>query len=265
MSWKQLFPLWLIISILVVSCSEPTTVTQSYSKPMVNMSVSFSKNATAGLFKISGINAVDSIRIDSAVVIFSRIKFESHIDTVVVDSMEHEMDDMERDSNIVFRGPFIVHVRDTVAIDFANQVLPAGNYDGIKFKIHRLKNGERHEDSDERHNRHHMMNDSLISGSSISVWGAVYKNGAWTNFAYNFNGELEFKIKGNFTVPEATSSVNIALNFNMALWFTDPSTGALLDPTDHSSENLKLIRRAIYNSFGKGKGGHDRGDGRPHD
>ena len=265
MKWKKFFPLLLIISGFIVGCTESTSVNQEPSKPMVNMSVSFSKTVTGGLYKISGGNAVDSIKIDSAIVVFSRIKFESHIDSVVVDTTEHEMDDMERDSSIVFKGPFVVHVRDTVAIDFASQILPAGIYDGIKFKIHRLKSGESHEDSDEHRGRPHMMNDSSITGSSITVWGAVYKNGSWTNFTFKFNGELEFKIKGNFIVPVSTSSVNIALNFNMGLWFVNPLTGTLLDPTDTSFDNMKLIRRAIYSSFGKGKGGHDRGGGHPGD
>jgi hypothetical protein len=262
---SKVVPLLLIIAGMIMSCSKTTTVEPSSSSPNVSMAVSFSKTISNGLMKYSEANAADSIRIDSAVVVIARIKFESHIDTVVVDTTEHEMDDMGHESNVVFRGPFVIHIRDTVAIDFANQVLPAGNYDGIKFKIHRLKHGEKHEDSDEHNNRHHMMNDSLLSGSSISVWGSVYKNGGWTEFVFNFNGELEFKIKGNFIVPASTSTVKLALNFNMGSWFINPTTGALLDPTDTTSDNYRLIKQAIYKSFGKGKGGHDRGDGHPDD
>jgi hypothetical protein len=256
----RLAPFFLLIAVMILGCSKNTTVDSIPGNPVVNLSVSFSKFASNGLGKLSGLDAVDSIRIDSAVVVFSRIKFESHIDSVAVDTIEGERDDMDNEQNIVFKGPFVVHVRDTLSIDFASQVLPAGVYDGIKFKIHRLKYGEHHEDSDE-HNNRRMMNDSSITGSSITVWGAVFKNGSWTDFVFNFNGELEFKIKGNFTIPESTNNVNIALNFNMGNWFKNPYTGALLDPTDTTMGNLRLIKKAIYASFGKGKGGHDRGDG----
>jgi hypothetical protein len=259
----RIVPLFLLIAIAVIGCSKNTTVENIPANPMVNMAVSFSKYTSDGLTKLSGSEAVDSIRIDSAVVVISRIKFESHIDSVVVDTTEGERDDMDDEQNIVFRGPFVIHVRDTLAIDFANQVLPAGVYDGIKFKIHRLKNGEHHEDSDERNHRR-MTNDSSITGSSITVWGAVFKDSGWTNFVFNFNGELEFKIKGDFTVPSSTNSVKIALNFNMGDWFKNPYTGVLLDPTDTSMHNLRLIKKAIYVSFGKGSGRHDHGDGHPH-
>jgi hypothetical protein len=267
MNRKQIFriaPLFLLIVAIIIGCNKSTTVESTSGTPSVNLAVSFSKIASNGLAKLSGLGAVDSIRIDSAVVVISRIKFETHIDTMVVDTTDGEKDDMDDEQNIVFRGPFVIHVRDTLAIDFANQVLPAGVYDGIKFKIHRLKNGEHHEDSDER-NHGRITNDSSITGSSITVWGAVLKDSGWTNFVFNFNGELEFKIKGNFTVPLSTSSVKIALNFNMGDWFMNPYTGVLLDPTDTSTHNLRLIKKAIYVSFGKGKGGHSRGDGHPHD
>jgi hypothetical protein len=61
-------------------------------------------------------------------------------------------------------------IRDTLAIDFANQILPAGAYDGVTLWIHRLKMGEKHEDSDERRHNGKHSNDSPVVGSSIMVW-----------------------------------------------------------------------------------------------
>jgi hypothetical protein len=249
---------------LFAGCAKDSTTGPSSVLTPVSMAVSFSQSGTSGLMKSSGITSTDSLRIDSAVVVIARIKFESHIDSIVVDTVEGQTEDLDNDQNIVFRGPFVVHVRDTVAIDFADNVLPQGTYDGIKFKIHRLMNGEQYEDSDE-HNHRTRMRDSSFVGSCITVWGAVLKNGVWTNFTFNFNGEYEFKIKGTFTVPASTSTINIALNFNMASWFVNPFTGALLDPTDTSMLNREMFRYAIRNSFGNGRGGHDRGDGYPVD
>jgi hypothetical protein len=251
----------LLFAGLMVGCSKNSTGPSSSDAP-VSMAISFSKAGTPGLMKGYSIETVDSLRIDSAVVILSRIKFVSHVDTVAVDTTEGGPDDLDRDQSIAFKGPFVIHVRDTVAINFASQVLPAGTYDGIKFKIHRLQNGEAHEDSDDRNN-HPRMSDSSIIGSSVTVWGAIKKNGTWTSFTFNFNGEIEFKIKGTFTVSSSTSTVKLALNFNMGSWFINPQTQTLLDPTDRSQTNFEQIRRAIYASFGKGRGGHDRGDGHP--
>ena len=116
-------------------------------------------------------------------------------------------------------------------------------------------------DSDD-HRLHSMPNDTAVTGSSITVWGAVLKNGAWVNFKYQLDANVEFKVKGTFTVPASTSTINLALNVNMAAWFTDPMTGALLDPTDASFMNALLIRHAILMSFEHARGGHDWRDGR---
>lgn len=256
--------LLVLMSLGAGGCSNDSTGPASNSN--VNLIASFSKaSGVPGLFKMNGTLAADSLRIDSAVVILHRIKFEGKIDSVIVDTTGTTSDDAG-ELEVTFRGPFVLHVRDTVAIDFANQALPAGTYDGVKFKIHRLQRGESHVDSDEQEGRRRVSVDSLPYGSSVMVWGIVKKNSAWTSFAYAYDGELEFKVKGNFTVSEATNSIAIALSFNMGLWFKHPSTGALLDPTDVSSNNRGLIKEAIKKSFEQGRGGHDRDrDGHPED
>ncbi len=253
-----------VLVALFAGCAKDSVTAPPTGDTPVSMAISFSKTGTTGLMKTSGVTSADSLRIDSAVVVIARIKFISHIDSVIVDTTEGETQDLDSDQSIAFRGPYVIHVRDTVAFNFADQVLPQGTYDGIKFKIHRLMNGEQYEDSDE-HNHRTRQRDSAFVGSSITVWGAVLKNGAWQSFTFNFNGEYEFKIKGTFTVAAATSTVNIALNFNMGSWFVNPMTGALLDPTDTSYLNREMFRMAIRNSFENGRGGHDRGDGHPDD
>lgn len=251
---------------IIAGCSKSSDPVSAPAAVPVNLAVSFSKSGIGTmLLKDVGLTSIDSLRIDSAVVVLQRIKFESHIDNVTADTSGTDSPDNEAESNITFKGPFVIHVRDTLSINFANQTLPAGTYDGIKFKIHRLKTSEKHEDSDEHNNRPKVVGlDSSLAGSSIIVWGAIKRNGAWIPYTFKFNGEVEFKLKGNFTVSEATSTARIALNFNLGLWFKNPDTGGMLDPTDTSSSNWELYKRAIYLSFGKGKGGHDdNGDGFP--
>lgn len=243
-------------------------VTATGSGVTVSLLASFSKSAQGvPLLKGMGTDAADSIRIDSLVVVIAKIKFRVHVDSVAVDSTgDDEHGERDDDSTITFRGPFVLRIRDTLAIDFASQVLPAGAYDGVTFWIHRLKKGEKHEDSDERRHHGKHSNDSSVVGASIVVWGAALKGGVWTPFMLASDLELQIKIRGNFVVPEATGSVKFAFHFNLGLWFRDPFTGQFLDPSDPSSHRRDLIKRAIRFAFGQGHCGRDRNDdGHPDD
>ncbi len=249
-----------LLYFLLPGCSSPNGPAPATS--MVRMSVVFTNAGTPALMKVSAGSLVDSLRIDSAVVVFSRLRFFSHVDTVHVDSGEVRGDDDDHDSSVVFRGPFVVHLHDTVAITFAGKLLPPGNYDGIAFKIHRLGLGERHEDADE-HEHGVVFADSTLPAGSIVVWGAVHSDTTWKSFTFVLNDELAFKVRGNFTVPAWTGSVNIALSVDMGSWFRSPVDGSALDPTDTTEANRWLIRQAIAKAFGACRGGHDRGDGHP--
>ncbi len=224
-------------------------------------------NTPLSLYRISGVDAADSIRIDSVVVVVARIRLHAKIDSVSVDSTgeEHEKGEREdNDSSVTLRGPFVVRVRDTFSVNFASQVVPAGAYDGVTFQIHRLMRGERHEDSDDRGHPGWHQDDSSVTGSSIVIWGQALKGGVWTPFSLNLDLELTVKIRGDFVIPVAVSSVNVAFNFDLGAWFRDPLTGDFLDPTDTSSQNRALIARAIRHALGLTRGGCDRDhDGRP--
>ena len=255
----------ILISIFVAGCSKTTNPISSSSSTNgnVTMSVAFSDAGTpvgfrkTGAYSISSITSgADSIRIDSAIVVFARIQFESDIDTVTVDTNTGipfiNVD--EDNSNINFRGPFVVHVHDTSAISFASDTLPAGTYTGIKFDIHRLAPGEKFKDSDDFNDMVGSSNDSSTMDFSIVVWGAVYKDSAWVPFEFKDNQNLEFAVKGTFTIPTATSHVDVALNFNMGSWFMNPD-GTLLDPTNTSLRNYIMIQQAIRTSFHEGRCG----------
>ena len=161
------------------------------------------------------------------------------------------------DTSLTFPGPFVVHVRDTVAIDFASRTLPAGTYTGIKFDVGQLGPGQRFQDShifNHRDRDSSVVNDTSATNYSIVVWGAVYKDSAWVPFEFKDNQNLEYKVKGTFTIANATSSVDIALNFNMGTWFLSPN-GNTLDPTDTSFRNYAMIEQAIASSFEQGRCG----------
>ena len=242
----------------------------------VALSAVFSEAKTiTSLSKDAGFAAVDSLIIDSAIVVFDRIKFESHVESEMDDDTleTNDLDEVEDDSietehefNVTLRGPFVVHVRDPLAISFADGVVPAGTYTAIKFKIHRLRAGEEHEDSDEHNGRSRTLIDPTGYEASIVVWGKVRKDGGWVSFTLKYNGEATHHIHGNFVVPEATNTISFALTFNTELWFRNRETGALLDPTDTSEPNQASIMQAIKHSFARGEGGRDDDrDGHPDD
>ncbi len=260
----------LLLSFLVFGCSNSNgPVAPSSSTGNVTMSVAFtnanspvgfkSVSAPSGAFTVSSTTSVDSIRIDSAIVVFADIKFESNIDTVQVsqDTSGTFININDNNSSITFPGPFVVHVNDTAAISFASRTLPAGTYTGIKLQVHRLAPGEPFKDSEDfmgmRIGNPH--SDTSISSYSIVVWGSVYKDSAWVPFTFKDNQNLQIKVKGNFTISSPTSNVNIALNFNLGSWFVNPNTGAILDPTNMSFQNQLTIMEAIRASFMQGRCG----------
>jgi len=161
----------------------------------------------------------------------------------------------EDNSSVMFRGPFVVHVRDTEAISFASDTLPPGTYTGIKFDIHRLAPAEKFWDSDDFNRKPPSPSDSSTPNYSIVVWGAVHKDSAWIPFEFKDNQNLEFKVRGTFVIPDPTTSINIALNFNMGSWFVNPYNGNILDPTDTSHRNYITIQQAIKASFQNGRCG----------
>lgn len=243
-------------------CASDDTVASNPTTSPVTLSTGFSKIGTS--WSLQKTAAVDSLRIDSIVVVLQRIKFESHIDDAVIDSTGQDSTVESTDANYTFRGPFIVHVRDSMRIKFATQVLPAGNYTGIKYKIHAFHKGEHHYDSDDYNNKMHRYNSDSIAGYSVAVWGTIKKDGLWIPYTFKSNVEVEFKLRGDFSIAGSTSTVTMALRFNTGTWFTNYTTGAMLDPTDTTSQNRALINQAIKKSFEKGRGGRDENhDGNP--
>jgi hypothetical protein len=226
--------------------------------------LSLSLGSSSGTFAKTSIGAAaDSIQIDSAVVVFQYIKFTSHVDSVIVDTTGENVGEIEHELELVFRGPFVIHIQPQTVVSFANQSLPPGNYDGISFKVHRLMHGERYEDSREFEGKKRGTLDTLTYGSSLLVWGKVYKNGEWVPFRFAYDGELKYKLRGNFTVA-AGGTIDVALQLDPTQWFRDAHSGSLLDPTDPFARGA--IREALKRAFMGMRGGHDHNhDGHPDD
>lgn len=242
----------------------------------VHLSMSFSKSTPGiSLLKTNAITFADSLRIDSIMVVVEKIHLHNVADSAMDDGSggheggDHGFDKVNGGSDsldVTLNGPFIIHIRDTLSVDFASQVIPPGTYNKISFIIHRMNRGDEGFDSDDHRDVVIDPTDSSVVGSSVVIWGAALKNGTWTSFTFNSDLELTVNIPGTFTVPQAISSVTLAFNFNVGSLFRDPVTGTFLDPTDMSFQNHQRINQAIRSAFGNGRCGNDRNrDGHPDD
>jgi hypothetical protein len=205
---------------------------------------------------------VDSLLVSDAVLVIKDIKFLPAPDTVHMrDSIECDryyfMEAFWRhfwDSTMHFRGPFIVALRDTTPVQIALDTIAVGSYNGIRFKIHKLRT------KDVQNNP--LFPDSLL-GYSIAVTGSIkYPDSTWVPFVFKTDIDEDFKVKGNFVVEEGQTLTPYVLKFDLASWFRSPS-GRILDPNDPADR--RGIRYAIKASLkARTGGGRDRNhDGRP--
>ncbi len=256
-------------TLAVVGCSDNTSGPQTASGGAVPVVVTASAMSSTGplqLGKVSGsaspLAVVDSIRIDDALLIFKDISFAPGIDTVhELDSAKCEWEDEQEEhgggekvEHVHFKGPFLVVLHNNAPVQVAVDTIPPGVYDGITFKIHRLRRSDVM--------RNPLLPDSLV-GYSIVISGAVkYSGGDWTPFVFKTDINEAFKVRGNFTVMPGDKLVPYVLQFDIASWFTDPS-GRILDP--NGTMDRYMIRHAIKSALGGGmRGGRDHDDdGRP--
>lgn len=242
----------LLFSLIFLSACSDGSLTPANGTATVSLSAAFTTEGTpASLGKGTGLLAADSLQIDSALVVFSSVEFESHIrqaDSSMVYRSESE---------VTFFGPFMIHVRNSDPVTFVSKVLPAGTYNSVKFRLHSLSPDDHHYDSDDHHHEYMPSGSSPYVGSSIIVWGQALSGGTWTPFTFETNIEATYRITGDFVVDESIQTIPITLNFNIGSWFIDPATGLLLDPTDNSSSNMYRINEAIRSSFGSGMCGRD--------
>src|SRR5258708_18771872 len=89
----------LVLGWMISGCAKDSPLDPVVSlAPTVTLAASFSTSGTAGLSKTASDLLVDSLHIDSALVVFSRIQFLRHEDTVQIDSGNEEGDSDHNES-----------------------------------------------------------------------------------------------------------------------------------------------------------------------
>jgi hypothetical protein len=242
---------WVILIAFVVlaaGCKDgstsPLTTDQNV---LIRMTATPGKSAgSIVLGKVSGTGSVlatvDSLFIDSAMVVLKDITFKSVVDTVQTrDSSNCDKDDDAEDHGgegsarrVHFKGPFLVRLYNGQPVLIALDTIPAGSYDGIKFEIHKLRMQDVL--------KHPSFPDSLV-GYSIVIFGRVkYAGAPSVPFVFKTDINEEFKVKGNFVVAPGVKIVPYVLNFDLTSWF-NAGFGRILDP--NSLSDRRLIRQAI--------------------
>jgi hypothetical protein len=245
--------------------SEPTA--SGSGVPVAVFGVAGLEGGAVQMMKSDGTaGAVDSIRVASAIIVLKDIAFHSSIDTVhAKDSSEVECDDRDEENGVHhdgeqrgamqhFRGPYVVELLNNTPTQIALDTIPPGNYDGIKFTLHKL------------HRRDVAANplfpDSLV-GYSVVVSGNVFYAGELVGTSFVFKADIneEFKVRGDFVVEEGSNLVPYALDFKMDTWFNGRTR--VLDPNNFWDR--RQIRWNIKHAFKDlMKGGRDwNHDGHP--
>jgi hypothetical protein len=113
-----------------------------------------------------------------------------------------------------------------------DSTVPAGTYDKIKLKIHRLQSADDVAGAD----------DLVKAGASILIDGTF--NGTAFQFATALEAEQE--LEGKFVIDG--QSQNITINFDPSAWFT--SATAVLDPSDAANKlAIEANIRSSLNAF----------------
>src|SRR5256885_1219691 len=126
--------------------------------------------------------------------------------------------------------------------------VPAGTYDKIKLKIHRLQSADNVAGAD----------DLVKASASILIDGTF--NGTAFQFATALEAEQE--LEGKFVIDATTQ--NITLNFDPANWFVSGTTA--LDPADPANKlaieaNIRSSLAAFQDDDGVGHENHHGDDG----
>jgi hypothetical protein len=134
-----------------------------------------------------------------------------------------------------------------------DSTVPAGTYDKIKFKIHRLQDADNVDGAA----------DLVAKRASILIDGTF--NGTAFQFATGIEAEQE--LEGKFVIDDTTQ--NITLNFDPSSWFVSGTTA--LDPADPANKlaieaNIRASLAAFQDDDGVGhENHHGDDDGADHD
>jgi hypothetical protein len=143
------------------------------------------------------------------------------------------------DTMNVRADPFVAHLDlSGITTDFTVANIPPGNYDRIKFKVHKIGGSETSPDPEFKEGTDESLRYSIIIKGSVNSNPFVYKS--------RKSAHQDLKLETPINVEE-NGVVNLTIIVNPFSWFTDGAN--ILDPTDPVNENN--IDNNIKESFKK--------------
>lgn len=251
---KNLFPFYFILLATIAAlalaggCSSSTTV--STNESTVTMTSQFTSTGADRMAFGKG-DVPNNVDFDSLVV----TKVEIFVKDVKLHS-DADNEDSDTHSGTIKTGPFVVvfdsgksHVISTVTI-------PPGDYDKIKFEIHKPKSGDPNDDAVLA-----SFPEFTTGGTWTSIFtGFTYKGGVRTAFVARTNKSMNLTVHAEdmslvdltkFTLA-ANSTSTLALEFDPRMEFHIGGIlgGLLFDPRDTShqhdlDDNLALSIRVV--------------------
>jgi hypothetical protein len=231
----------LALGFIASSCRDNAVGTNTNTAPRVEMfaelnspSVSIIKPDDKSMTILSNGDVVDSLRITRVRILVSRMILHQHVADSLSDDDDHD--------KVLKLGPFLITVDSAGQRLFATDTIPAGNYDKVKFEIHRFSSNE----------ISLYLNDPLYTDfvsydrHTVIIEGHGYKNGQVFDFDYrsNVTANLTIDFDGPFSMSAGTITT-LMLQINPALTFK--TSGQVLDPRD--PRNHSAIEYAIRASI----------------
>lgn len=197
-----------VLSFLFQGCDSTETTDSA-------VSLSFS---TPGLIqKITD----DTITLDTVKILLRDVKLKYETES------EEDISNDVSDEVSVKVGPFIAYLNlNGVTTDFAVSNIPAGTYNKVKFKIHKIEASEMPPDPE------------FEEGDDNSLRYSVIVKGIYNSnpFIYKSRKSVHQKIElENPLVIEPNTFTNLTITVDPSTWFIKDNM--ILDPTDPANEN----------------------------
>ncbi len=224
--------------ILAAGCTSTTTPSNS---PNVTMQSQFSATkvtptATKGEHQITDFKGsfVDSLEVTSARIFVRDIKMHHSEDDSLIDEKDEE----------IKLGPFVFTFDAAGARVVTSAVIPPGNYDRIKFEMHKY---DADKDKDGYDKGDTAVNE-FISGDGYTflISGFVWKGGVRSPFVYASKVTVNLNLRFPQDVVLGSDAVSTLL-LQLDPWIMFHVTGFAVDPRDDA--NRHIIDDAIKSSF----------------
>lgn len=206
---------------LIISCIAAIIfISGCNSVETVDSKISFSFTTTTGFEKA----ATDTLQLDTVKILIRDIKMRNQ---------------STNDTTQIIVGPFVVYLNLTgVSSEFAVANIPPGNYDRIKFKVHKIEGSETPPDPEFKEGMNESLRYSVIVKGIFNSIPFVYKS--------RKPAHQDLKLETPIVVEE-NGVANLTILVDPFSWFQDGSN--VLDPNDTSNTNK--IDNNIKDSFRK--------------